>query len=154
LELRVRVRPLTRGEEENILLVASRMRQTLAEVLGEERGTGLYSLDWLRNRVLFHLDTGQVLLAESAGQVLGHCMLRVEGDIGLYATTFVRPESRRAGVAQALLSAGEVWLVAQGVQALATDTALENTKLIRLFESRGFKVVHTTQEMLRLSRAL
>ena len=148
------IRHLTRGEEQIILSVASRMRSTLVEVLGEERGLSLYSLDWLQNRVLFHIEKGRVLVAEDAGELLGHCMLRVEGDLGLVATTYVRPESRRSGVAQALISAGEVWLRARGVRHLATDTAQGNTKLIQLFLHRGFLVVHTTDEMLRLQKTL
>lgn len=148
------LRHLTPGEPEIILQVASRMRSTLVEVLGEERGQSLYSLDWLRDRVLFHIESGRVLLAEDEGELLGHCMLRVEGELGLYATSYVRPESRRSGVAQALISAGEVWFKSQGVRHLATDTALGNTKLIRLFEARGFVVVHSTEQMLRLQKPL
>jgi hypothetical protein len=57
-------------------------------------------------------------------------------------------------VAQALISAGEVWFKSQGVRHLATDTALGNTKLIRLFEARGFVVIHSTEQMLRLQKPL
>ena len=113
------LRHLTPGEPEIILQVASRMRSTLVEVLGEERGQSLYSLDWLRDRVLFHIESGRVLLAEDEGELLGHCMLRVEGELGLYATSYVRPESRRSGVAQALISAGEVWFKSRGVRHLS-----------------------------------
>ena len=39
-------------------------------MLGEEAGTSLYSMEWLRQRVLWHLNpancTGQVFLAEGA----------------------------------------------------------------------------------------
>lgn len=148
------VRHLTPGEPEIILQVASRMRSTLVEVLGEERGQSMYSLDWLRDRVLFHIESGRVLIATSGSELLGHCMLRVEGELGLYATSYVRPKSRRSGVAQALVSAGEVWFRSQGVRLLATDTALGNTKLIQLFKGHGFVVVHSTEEMLRLQKPL
>lgn len=150
----MQIRPLTRGELEFIHQVASRIHDTLVEVLGEERGASMYSPAWLRDRVLFHIDRGQVLVAEQGGEILGHCMLRVEGELGLYATTYVRPASRRAGLATALISAGEVWLKAQGVRRLATDTAKDNSKLIQLLLQRGFSVSHTTEEMLRLEKRL
>lgn len=150
----MQIRPLTRGEAQIIRTVASRMKDTLVEVLGEERGASMYSPAWLRERVLFHIESGQVLVALNDGAMLGHCMLRVEGDLGLYATTYVHPAARRAGVAKALVSAGEVWLRSQDVRRLATDTAKDNSKLIQLFLHRGFSVVHTTDEMLRLAKTL
>lgn len=39
-----------------IELVATRMRQTLVEVLGPEKGTALYTMEWLLERVRWHLD--------------------------------------------------------------------------------------------------
>ena len=55
----LKIREIDPTSKEEISLVASRMRETLIEVLGEERGTALYSMDWLRNRVLWHLDPTQ-----------------------------------------------------------------------------------------------
>lgn len=107
------LRPLNPASAEEVELVAQRMRQTLVEVLGEEAGIALYSMDWLRARLLWHLDqdqcTGEVfVIQEDEGPVLGHAIVRLEKDsegvaIGLISTIFVTPESRRRGLATQLL---------------------------------------------------
>lgn len=102
--------PNTRNREINseshdeIALVASRMRQTLVEVLGEEKGTALYSMDWLLNRVRWHLDPnqtiGKIFLVEDNGtRILGQAIARIEYDenkaeFGYFSTVFVEPGSR------------------------------------------------------------
>jgi GNAT superfamily N-acetyltransferase len=108
-------RPIDRCSDPEISLVAQRMRQTLVEVLGEERGTALYSLDWLLQRVKWHLDPQQavaeIFLAEDCqGTIVGHTIVRKDLDIqgreiGLFSTTFVDPAFRKSGVATKLLLA-------------------------------------------------
>src|SRR5437762_9348922 len=51
-----RIRPVDPTSESELELAARRMRLTLNEVLGEEAGTALYSMEWLRQRVLWHLN--------------------------------------------------------------------------------------------------
>ena len=147
----------------HIHLVAARMRQTLIEVLGQERGSAMYSLPWLVDRVEFHLDparsTGAVLLALDGrdAAVIGHTIVRVEVQeecprLGLFSTIYVVPEKRRAGVARALVAAGETWLLAHHVHALATNTDKDNVKLIRLFEGHGYQIAVRTEEMVQLRR--
>lgn len=146
--------------------VAERMRATLIEVLGEERGTSLYTLEWLRERVRWHLDpeqsTGQVFLSESPiGPVNGHAIVRVEsdqanGEFGLFSTIYVEPNARGQGVASELLLRGESWLRGQGMTEAATYTASSNRPLIRLFETHGYAVAAEIPEpdMVRLAKAL
>ncbi|MBK7402174.1 MAG: GNAT family N-acetyltransferase [Myxococcales bacterium] len=148
------VRPV---EDHEIELVAERMRATLVEVLGEARGQAMYTMDWLRDRVRFHLDprrsTGAVLVAEEAGAVVGHTIVRVESDgTGLFSTTYVVPAARRRGVAQALLLAGEAWLSAHPIRELATCTARDNGRLIGLFRAHGYEETDATDEMVRLGK--
>ena len=99
------IRPISRDDDAEIRLVAERMRKTLIEVLGPDVGTNMYSMDWLERRVRFHLDPsacrGEVFVAEDTeGHVVGHCIVRVEtddaGPLGLFSTTWVEPEARRA----------------------------------------------------------
>jgi GNAT superfamily N-acetyltransferase len=156
----MRIRPLDPASDEEIALVADRMRRTLVEVLGEARGTAMYTTDWLRARVRFHLvPDREVLLAEDGdGVVIGHTIVRVEPDegpaTGLFSTTFVAPEARRAGVASALLAAGEGWMRDRAMASAVTWTGDANTKLLRLYERHGYAVTARTDEMVRLSRAL
>lgn len=66
-----------------IELIAARIRQTLVEVINEEVGGSMYSLNWLIERAKFHLDPaqcdGQIFVAESeSGDIVGHTIVRVE----------------------------------------------------------------------------
>lgn len=164
------IRSIDPAAEAEIDLVAQRMRQTLIEVEGEATGTALYTLDWLRDRVRFHLDPAQcegwVMLAETpGGEVLGHCIVRVEKDdegapFGLFSTTYVVPEARRHGVAVQLLLAGEAWMQARALPRSATWTSATNTKLIGLYEKHGYAIdarhshATTGTNMVRLARRL
>jgi GNAT superfamily N-acetyltransferase len=161
------INPLSVAE---IDLVAERMRATLIEVEGEETGTALYSMDWLRERVLWHLDATQVaarvLLAEdNTWVILGHTIVRREfeqdgREYGLISTTYVLPESRRLGVAETLLRAGEEWMRYLGLGSSATWTSSTNLKLIRMYEKHGYRQtatnVHETTGtiMVKLERNL
>jgi GNAT superfamily N-acetyltransferase len=159
-----RIRPIDPTSETELELVAGRMRLTLNEVLGEQAGTALYSMEWLRQRVLWHLSpancTGQVFLAEDAdGTIVGHTIVRIDADdagtpIGLFSTTYVVPEARRRAVASNLLLAGEAWLIGHGVTTAVTDTSAMNIKLIKLYEKHGYAIIDTQEDMVRLSRAL
>ncbi|MCC6652412.1 MAG: GNAT family N-acetyltransferase [Candidatus Eisenbacteria bacterium] len=144
------VRPIDPDSADEIALVAARMKLTLIEVLGEREGGTLYTREWLEDRVRFHLDPercqGRVFVAIApGGEVSGHCIVRVEQDaagreFGLFSTTYVAPEARRAGVAAALVARGEAWLREAGMREMETYTAESNTALIALFESRGYAV--------------
>ena len=164
-----RIRPLTADDDAELHLVASRMRDTLVEVLGEARGGAMYTMAWLIDRVRWHLNPalcrGQVLVVEDPrGEIVGHTIVRVEpeeddGDsggalFGLISTTYVVPERRRAGLAEALLGAGEAWLLLNGATRLATNTDETNWPLIRLYEKAGYTITRRAPEakMVQLSR--
>lgn len=146
--------------------MAERMRQTLIEVLGEEKGRSLYSLDWLKARVLFHLDaaqsTAKVYIAEEPdGAISGHTIVRVDFDesgtqIGLFSTTFVAPEFRKRGTADRLLERGESWIAGIGLKRAFTYTSDSNEKLIRLYEKHGYRIGLRFEEkrMIRLEKDL
>ncbi len=165
----MRIRPLSTDAER--ALVARRMRLTLVEVLGEARGTAMYSLEWLEGRVDEHLhrDDAAVLLAESGAAVsqesneaddgiAGHTILRVESDgdgrFGLFSTTFVAPDARRQGIGRALLQAGEDWMRARSLPRAATMTAADNHRLIAMYTGCGYRIVARSGEMVRLERRL
>lgn len=158
------IRELEQAAEDEIELVAQRMRATLVHVLGEERGTALYTLDWLRDRVRFHLDpersVARVFLAElESGQIAGHTIVRREDPpdqepFGLFSTIYVEPGSRRRGVATALLLRGEAWFREQGLGRSATNTAEHNRPLIEQFERQGYAIALAAEEMVHLSKDL
>lgn len=157
------VRRIEAPSEDQLDRVARGMRTTLVEVLGETEGTALYAMDWLRDRVLAHLDParldGALFLAETTdGAGCGHLLARPERDgdrpIGLVATVFVEPAWRGRGVAHALFDAGEAWLRARGFAELAYDTADHHARMIGLLRARGYEINFRAPEraMLRLTR--
>lgn len=159
-----RIRPIDPTREAELALVTRRMRLTLQEVLGVEAGVALYSMEWLRQRLLWHLNpeecTGQVFLAEDTdGAIIGHTIVRLDADdagtpTGLFSTTYVAPEARRRGVASLLLLAGEAWLISHGMATAVTNTGAANTPLIRHYEKHGYTIIAAHGEMVRLGRVL
>jgi GNAT superfamily N-acetyltransferase len=140
------------------------MRQTLVEVLGEDEGTSLYTMDWLIQRVHWHLDpdqaTASVFIAEDTrGTIVGHTIVRKDRDdlqqeIGLFSTTFVDPDFRRAGVAAKLLEEGENWILENGLLDSETHTAKDNLKLIQLFRKNGYTQSPGENQMVILRKKL
>lgn len=70
----IHIRPINPASATELACVAQWIRETLIEVEGEETGTALYSMDWLLERVRWHLDASQVkatvLLAQNQDQML------------------------------------------------------------------------------------
>ena len=164
------IRDINAASNAEITLVAQRMRQTLIEVEGEQVGTALYTMDWLIERVRWHLDpaqcTARIFLAENGdGFIVGHTIVRIEHDdagklFGLFSTTYVEPTSRRLGIATDLLAQGEAWMRAQQLTESATWTSSTNKKLIKLYEGYGYAITErgdndlTGTPMVRLSKRL
>ncbi len=158
------IRPIDPNSEAEATAVAERMRQTLVEVLGEEKGDAMYTMEWLINRVQWHLDaekiTGQVYLAEKVdGAVIGHVIVRVDRDengqeIGLFATTYIEPEHRRYGIATKLLKQGEQWMVRQGMKTAVTYTDKDNEKLQKLYIGQGYEMMPMPKEFVKLEKSL
>ena len=171
------LRPISLADTVAIDLVAERMRATLIEVEGEDAGGAMYSMDWQRDRVRWHLDgrAAEVVVAEDAnGNIVGHTIYRVESNaktdtpsdasatapFGLISTTYVLPEARRLGVAQRLLTHAEAWFRERRVPLSCTWTSETNTPLIALYARNGYVEAErgpnelTQTMMVRLARAL
>jgi GNAT superfamily N-acetyltransferase len=161
---RTQIREIDPESADEISLVASRMRQTLVEVLGEEKGVALYSMDWLIERVRWHLDPrktrAKVFLAgDRFGQIVAHAIARVEYDdqakaFGYFSTIFVEPKSRSQGIAGRLLEKVESWFKAMEMPKIVYNTAGNHSKLIRLLERRGYRITHRESEMVQLTQQL
>jgi GNAT superfamily N-acetyltransferase len=166
----MQIRAARASSDREISLIASRMRLTLMEVLGAQAGAAMYTMDWLRERVRFHLDplrcTAAIFVAESAaGELIGQSIVRVEPArpsdaapaaevYGLMSTIYVVPAVRRNGVAEKLVEQAEAWMREQGLDRAATNTGQHNQKLIGLFEKRGYQISLHTEDMVQLSRQL
>jgi GNAT superfamily N-acetyltransferase len=128
----MKIRPLDPGSEPEIDLVASRMRETLVEVLGEARGASMYSVE--------------------------HFIVRVEVDesgrrFGLGSTIFVESASRGSGIAQSLLEQGERWMRDQGVAEAEYCTADHHVRILRLFSRNGYRIIEKSTDMVRLAKS-
>ena len=155
----MKVIPVHPTDEDLIALVARRMKSTLVEVLGAERGAQMYTMTWLRQRVREHLgreDAAVFVALETS--VMGHTIVREEtldhGVLGLFSTTYVVPDARRRGAADALLDTGEAWMRQRGLARAATHTAADNTPLHKLYERRGYTIDLRTGGMVRFARDL
>lgn len=149
------IRPLDPDSPVERELVALRMRLTLEEVLGVERGRAMYTLDWLRERVAFHLIQGAIFLAQDEQDaIVGHTILRLEPEEGLFSTTYVDPAFRRRSVARRLVERGEDWLGEQGARFAATYTDEHNHGLQRLFLSLGYTLEPRPDAFVRLFKRL
>ncbi len=139
------VRPIDRGSLHERQLVASRMRDTLVEVLGEERARAMFTDAWLLDRVDQHIDgrlDAEVFVAVFEGAIVGHSIVRRErdhrGEHGYISTTYVHPAQRRAGAARALVSSVEQWMHERGLRVSVTHTHPRNDKLRALFTGLGY----------------
>ena len=161
---RMTIREIDATSADEVVLVAARMRQTLVELLGEQRGTELYSMDWLVQRVRWHVDPEQTvakvfLVERPDGWITAHAITRIEHDeqgkpYGYFSTVFVEPGSRREGVASALVRHVESWLRSVGMLTVSYNTAADHENVIRLFERHGYRITHRTAEMVQLSKSL
>lgn len=156
------IRPISEDDDGDIRLVAKRMRATLVEVLGQERGEAMYSLEWLEARVRYHLDRtaceGEVLGAYSElDELVGHAIVRKEvsedeDSFGLFSTIYVVPGARRSGAASQLIAAGEAWMIERSLKVFRTYTDQNNEPLIRLFEKHGYAIVMRKDEFVILEK--
>lgn len=139
------------GDEAAIHRIARGMRDTLIEVEGAARGASLYTDDWLRDRVRWHLDAARgraaIWLAHDAsGGYAGHTIVREEraeegASFGLVSTTWVEPSCRRAGLARAFLAQGEAWFRSAGLAESRTWTSATNRPLIALYGQAGYREI-------------
>lgn len=158
------IRPLDPTRYDELLLVALRMRQTLVSVLGQQRGLSLYSMEWLTDRVRWHLDptktTAVVLIAEDDTEgMLGHAIARIEHDqqgnpFGYFSTIFVEPASRRRRVASALVERVLSWFALRKLPRAVYNTASHNHKVIGLLKQHGFDIGLSEGEMVQLTKPL
>jgi len=130
------------------------MHATLLEVVGQP----LYERNWLRQRILDHLDPsrleGAVYLAGGA-DYLGHTIVRVEApDLGLFSTTYVVPEARGRGIGRKLIACGEQWMRSRALNRARTYTASDNRPLQELFRSLGYHMTPAEAMFVQLERRL
>jgi ribosomal protein S18 acetylase RimI-like enzyme len=149
-------RELDARVDTEVELVATRMRETLVEVLGEARGGAMFTREWLIARVHHYAKEGVVFVAEENGAIIGHAMARVEDGVGHFGTIFVAPHTRRHGVAQSLMADVERWLRARDVLDVRYYTDEDNEKLITLFRAHGYAITERDAgaRMVKLTKRL
>lgn len=158
------IREIDRSNRGEIDLIAQRMRQTLVDVLGEEKGGSMYTMEWLRDRVLWHLDetatTAKIFLSENQdGKITGQAIARIElsddgEQYGYFSTIYVDPAFRRQGWAKSFLKCVEEWFTEKNMPKIIYNTAQSNSTVIDLFCKHGYAVTHTESDMVQLTKLL
>ena len=115
----------------------------LDEVAALERAC--FSSPWSRNMLAEELDNAcaayLVALDKEDGGVVGYAGLLVVADEGYITNVAVRPESRRGGVASALLDVFVDFAVGNKLAFLTLEVRASNYGAIALYGSRGFRGV-------------
>lgn len=127
----------------------------LARELWPTAGSGLEAE--LREMYLLSLEGAAFLALEDEAPVgFACCRLRrdyVEGacrsPVGYLEGIFVRPASRRRGVARALLRAAERWAAARGCTEFASDCEADHRDSQRFHEHMGFAEVNCIRCFLK-----
>jgi len=81
------------------------------------------------------------LAAERGGEILGYIGLMYVLDEGYISNVAVRPDFRRQGIAESLLSALETRARGMGLAFLTLEVRAGNGPAIALYEKRGFRSV-------------
>ena len=104
-----------------------------------------FSSPWSRNMLAEELDNAcsayLVALDKEDGGVVGYAGLLVVADEGYITNVAVRPESRRGGVASALLDVFVDFAVGNHLAFLTLEVRASNYGAIALYGSRGFRGV-------------
>jgi aminoglycoside 6'-N-acetyltransferase I len=104
----------------------------------------------------------QFVAYDAAGQALGFIEASIRGDyvngtqsspVAFLEGIYVLPAHRRSGVARSLFEAVAAWALAQGVQEIASDAAIDNTLSHQVHQALGFveteRVVYFRQALHR-----
>ena len=134
----------------------------LDEVAAMERVC--FSVPWSRNMLAEELENEcsayLVALDPEDGSVVGYAGLLVVADEGYITNVAVRPESRRGGVASALLDVFVSFAAGNALAFLTLEVRESNYGAIALYGSRGFRGVgrrknyyeHPTEDAIIMTR--
>jgi ribosomal-protein-alanine N-acetyltransferase len=125
-------------------LALDRMRpEDLDEVLAIERAS--FTMPWSRGAFLYELQQNRVarcwVVRVGAGEVIGYlCLWEVADELHI-TNVAVRPDTRRQGVARALLRSVMEDGRRRGFKMVVLEVRPSNRHALSLYESFGFRVV-------------
>ncbi|GGL80730.1 hypothetical protein GCM10009706_19100 [Curtobacterium citreum] len=101
---------------------------------------GRMTLDDLRAREAEPWFSGDdlLLLRDDAGELVGSCWLKVEGDLGEFYAVAVRPDQQGRGIGGVLMRAGASRLTGRGLSAAALYVEGDNEPALALYRRSGF----------------
>ena len=154
------IRPLQSNSIEEIQLVASRMKLTLIDVMGDQKGSNFYSEEWLLDRVFWHVNLGSnaeiFLCTDESGNIVAQAIVRKEKEsdreFGYFSTIYVEPASRRKGAAKLLIAKVLEWCHSRNLPKIIYNTATNNTNMIALLQKYEFKIELEAEGMVQLVR--
>lgn len=114
----------------------------LADVLVIERAS--FSMPWSRGAFLYEIEQNQVArcwVGREGGRIIGYiCLWEVADELHI-TNVAVHPDTRRRGVARALLESVFDRARAAGSRMVLLEVRPSNVEALTLYESLGFKVI-------------
>ena len=96
-------------------------------------------------RSIFHTNPDWVVVAEVDGQVAGYATLRIDGQgAGWVGENGVHPDYRNRGIGRKLHEEVLRKFKEAGVKLAFVTTTIENAHARRMYESHGFRTIHTS----------
>jgi ribosomal-protein-alanine N-acetyltransferase len=124
-----------------VTLVRPAVPEDLAAVALLEReclGPDAWSEALVREGIGGELPTVSYLVAEAAGEVVGHAVLSAAGDIAELQRIAVAPPHRRSGVASELLAAVVASAARSEADRLLLEVREDNRPALAFYADRGF----------------
>ncbi|WP_122818592.1 ribosomal protein S18-alanine N-acetyltransferase [Nocardioides pantholopis] len=115
----------------------------------ENLGADAWPPGLVREGLAGTLPTVSYLVAEVDGELVGHAVASVVGDIAELQRIAVRPEHRRSGVASELLAEVVAAAVAGGAERLLLEVREDNVGAARFYAARGFIEIARRQRYYR-----
>jgi len=95
--------------------------------------------DEVWEEILEYVRDGIALVADADGELVGYALAKLESPrIGYLSDLYVRPESRRRGVAKTLLREVTAWVNDQGADVLALHVMTSNLEARLVYSRLGF----------------
>lgn len=138
------IRPVTSLDKEQVLALAPRLREGVAE--WRDPTAVLHAVTgWVQDALdQSHREDRTVLVAEQNGSVVGfvsasHIKHWSGASDGYIGELVVSPEAEGAGVGSALIQAAVEWCRSRGLKRVRVDTGVANTRARSLYQKLGFE---------------
>ena len=145
--MEIEIRSARKEDEEELARLVTQFKREHSEMIG---GEGDFALDAAREEVAERMageDEGYFVAVDGDGpdHLLGYRRWKLEEEIYFSKELYVVPESRRSGVARALIGHFEDWLLDRDQEIACISCTPHNMAMIGLARSEGYNVLNTIE---------